>query len=108
MLTRAVLDRSEFWGAPYVRKCAPPIGWDGEPNVDFFRLVGLIWHHFESYRPNIEKFLSDSPVERAEEIFDTEFGMLMTAERRELIRRCLRLRRQQLRQTLEAFKGATS
>lgn len=116
--------RALFWNVPerriqqmlsdqsqvesYVRKCAPPIGWDGEPNIDFFRLVGLIWWYFESYRPNIEKFLSVSPVGRAEQILDTEFGMLMTAERRELIKRCLRLRRQQLCQTLEAFKGATS
>jgi hypothetical protein len=90
----------------YVKKCEPPIGWDGERNIDFFRLVGLIWRHFERYRPNIEKFLSDSPFESSEKIVDTEFRILMTDERRELIKRCLRLRRQQLCRTLEAFKGA--
>jgi hypothetical protein len=116
--------RALFWNVPerrvqqmltdqnqlevYIRNCEPPIGWDGEPRVDFFRLVGLIWRHYDRYRSNIEKFLPDSPLGGSEKMLDAEFGMLMSAERRELIKRCLRLRRQQLCQTLDTFKRVQS
>ncbi|MCI0660680.1 MAG: HipA domain-containing protein [Acidobacteria bacterium] len=99
-------DQNQF--DAYVRKCEPPIGWDGEQNVDFFRLVGLIWRDFERYQPNIERFLLDSPLESCERMLDREFRLLMTAERRELIKRCIRLRRQQLCQTLAAFRDNKS
>ncbi len=112
--------RALFWNVPerripqmlsdqnqldvYIRNCKAPIGWDGEQQVDFFRLIGLIWRYNEGYRLNIEKFLPDSPLGSSEKMFDTEFGMLMSAERRELIRRCLRLRRQRLCQAVDSFR----
>lgn len=80
----------------YVNKCAPPIGCDKEPNVDFFRLIGLIWEHFEGYRNNIEKILPPAPLELGCEIVDKHFGTLFSQERSQLIKRCLRLRRKKL------------
>jgi hypothetical protein len=76
----------------YVRKCTPPMGWDGETKVDFFGLIGLIWDRFKPYRLNIEKLLTVAPLEKSIECIDKEFRDLMSANRRELIKRCLRMR----------------
>src|SRR5687767_5595033 len=67
--------RALFWNVPetrvrqmlrdrrqletYIGKCAPPFSWDKEPDVDFFRLIGLIWKQFDRYKPHIEKFLDE-------------------------------------------------
>jgi hypothetical protein len=88
----------------YVNRCLPPIGWDNEQNVDFFRLIGLIWSNFERYRNNIEKFLSDNLLELSCQVLEKEFGHLLSPERRELIRRCLQLRQQRLCETISSFK----
>lgn len=61
--------RALFWNVPehrvaqmlrdskqfeaYVDKCEPPVGWDGEPGVDFFRLIELIWNGCPDYRRHI-------------------------------------------------------
>jgi HipA-like protein len=73
----------------YIRGCAPPIGWDSVSAVDFCHLIGLIWNHYERYRRSIEKFLSQRPLIESIVILDKEFGLLMSSERRELIKRCL-------------------
>lgn len=104
--------RALFWNVPesrvrqmlrdrrqlqtYVSKCAPPFCWDDEPDVDFFRLIGLIWKHFDKYKPHIEMFLNESALSRALEVVDQEFGDLLSGERRQLIRECLHLRHQKL------------
>ncbi len=89
----------------YVAKCLPPIGWDNEQNVDFFRLMGLIWNGFTGYRHNIEKFLPDTLLKRSCEVIQEEFGNLLSPERQELIKRCLELRQQKLRAAVVSFKG---
>ncbi|MCU1268303.1 MAG: hypothetical protein JWM21_4621 [Acidobacteria bacterium] len=88
----------------YIGKCNPPLGWDGEPRVDFFRLIGLIWKGFEGYRQNIEKFLRNDALEKSILIVDKEFRLLMSANRLELIKRCLRLRQQLLCSAIKNFK----
>ncbi len=80
----------------YVENCLPPIGWDGEQNVDFFRLIGLIWANFKDYRNNIEKFLPENLLELTKKMVEKEFGHLISAERRELIKRCLHLRQRKV------------
>ena len=88
----------------YVHKCAPPIGCDKEPDVDFFRLIGLIWEHFEAYRNSIEKFLAHDPLEQSCEIVDQRFGTLFSQERSQLIKRCLRLRRKKLLEVIPLYQ----
>ncbi len=88
----------------YVENCLPPIGWDGEQNVDFFRLIGLIWANFKDYRNNIEKFLPENLLELTKKMVEKEFGHLISAERRELIKRCLHLRQRKLCNALSSFR----
>jgi hypothetical protein len=88
----------------YVKKCKAPLSWDSEPNVDFFRLIGLIWNSSEKYRGNIEKFLAGEPLKKTFETLDKEFRDMMSAERRELIKRCLRLRQQVMSEAIAKFK----
>jgi hypothetical protein len=88
----------------YIKNCSPPIGCDKEPNVDFFRLIGLIWEHFESYRNNIEKFLPHNPLKLSCELVDKDFGLLLSKERSELIKRCLQIRRQKLLVAIPSYR----
>ena len=88
----------------YVRNCLAPIGCDKEPDVDFFRLIGLIWENFGGYRNNIEKFLSYSPLELSCDMVDREFGPLFSKERSELIKRCLRVRQKKLLKEIPSYR----
>jgi len=86
----------------YIAKCAPPFSWDKHPDVDFFRLIGLIWEHFDKYKPHIEKFLNETALNNTLQMVDKEFGDLMSSERRQLICECLHLRPRKL---IEAIKA---
>jgi len=89
----------------YVKNCLAPIGCDKEPNIDFFRLIGLVWENFEIYRNNIEKFLLHTPLNLTCEMVDKKFGALFSKERSELIKRCLRLRQRKLRAAIPLYQG---
>lgn len=89
----------------YIRNCLAPIGCDKATNVDFFRLIGLIWEHFENYRNNIEKFLSYAPLKLSCELVDKKFGTLFSKDRSELIKRCLRLRRKKLLAAIPSYRS---
>lgn len=113
--------RALFWNVPekrvqqmlsdqkqletYVNKCVAPIGWDGEQSVDFFRLIGLIWNGYKCYRKNIEKFLPIHILKKSCRMLDKEFCHLISAERCELIKRCLHLRQKNLLQAVDEFRG---
>lgn len=108
--------RALFWNVPeprvkqmlsdrkqletYVGKCAPPFSWDNEPDVDFFRLMGLIWKQFDKYKPHIDKFLNETALEQTFRMVDKEFGDLMSTDRRQLIKDCLHLRFRKLEKTI--------
>lgn len=89
----------------YVKNCLAPIGCDKEPDIDFFRLIGIIWESFEIYRDNIEKFLLHTPLKLACEKIDKQFGTLFSKERSELIKRCLHLRRKKLLEAIPSYQG---
>jgi hypothetical protein len=110
--------RALFWNVPetrvkqmlsdrrqletYIAKCSPPFSWDKAPDVDFFRLIGLIWEHFDKYKPHIEMFLDETAFCNTLQMVDKEFGDLMSSERRQLIQECLRLRHQKLVEAIKA------
>ncbi len=72
--------------------------------IDCFRLIGLIWNSYERYRDKIETLLPLAPLENSIKVLDTEFSRLMSAERRELIKRCLRLRHKLLNEAIDSFR----
>jgi hypothetical protein len=88
----------------YIAKCAPPFSWDKEPDIDFFRIIGLIWKHFEKYKSNIEKFLDEGTLNNTLQMVDKEFEDLMSGERRQLIQECLHLRHQKLVEAIKTVK----
>ncbi len=53
----------------------------------------------------IETFLNIAPLEDSIKILNTEFSRLMSAERRELIKRCLYLRHKLLNEAIDSFKN---
>jgi len=63
--------------------------------------MGLIWEHFDRYKPHIERFLNETALNDTLRMVDDEFGDLMSSERRRLIRECLQLRHRKL---VEAIK----
>lgn len=102
-IERVLLDKRPLLDS-YITKCTVPLGWDGELKVDFFRLIGLIWSRYEGYRYNIEKFLTNVPLEKSIQCVDKEFGLLMSRNRRELIKKCLRRRQELLCESVQKFK----
>ena len=82
----------------YINACAPPIGWDGEEGVAFLRLMSLISNSSVRYRGLIQKFLDTAALENSVRILEKEFKLVMSPERRELIRRCLKRRQQMLKE----------
>lgn len=89
--------------AQYIGRCQPPIGWDRETRIDFFRLIGLIWSHYERHRKPIERFLSETPFSESIEMMDREFAALFSKQRRQLIKECLHLRRFFLKDAIGEF-----
>ncbi len=109
--------RALFWNVPerrvqqmlrdkrqleiYISKCAPPFSWDNQPDVDFFRLIGLIWNTFDKCKPHIEKLVDDQSLGKSLVMIDKEFSSLMSPERRQLIKECLHLRYKKLREAID-------
>lgn len=82
----------------YINACTPPVGWDGEEDVDFFRLMRLISSSSVRYEKLIQKFVDPATLETAAfRILEKQFKLL-SPERRELIRRCLTLRQKMLKE----------
>ncbi len=113
--------RALFWNVPenrvkqmmtdrhqldkYIRKCEPPFCWDKESSADFFRLIKLIWNGYERHRDRAETFLNVAPLDDSIQILDADFSRLMSAERRELIKRCLHLRHKLLSEAVNSFRN---
>lgn len=90
----------------YVKKCLPPVCWE-KKKVDFFELISLIWKEFLIYRDSVEKFLDADKLNGILCLLDNEFGNLISQERRKLIKKCLHLRQDKLREEIEKLKGSS-
>ncbi|MGH7844783.1 MAG: HipA domain-containing protein [Candidatus Binatia bacterium] len=94
----------------YLKACAPPVGWDGEEGVAFFPLMSLISKSSTRYSRLIQKFLDQTALENTFRLLEKEFKLLMSPERRELIKKCLKLRQEMLKdecQIADEMKGGT-
>ena len=85
----------------YINGCVPPIGWDGEEGIAFFRLMRLISKSSVRYERLVQKFFNADALEDVFRLLSKEFKLLMSAERRELIRICLKLRQQMLKEACQ-------
>lgn len=88
----------------YIKNCKTSVCWEGEKDVDYFRLTALVWKEYEIYRPNIERFFPEKHLKNTLKVLENEFGALISAPRIELIGRCLRLRRERLIDAVEKIK----
>lgn len=95
-------DKQQF--EKYIKNCTTAVCWDGEKNVDYFRLIALVWKNYEVYRPNIERFFPEEYLKNTLKVLENEFGTLMSESRTELIAQCLRLRRERLIDAVERIK----
>ena len=95
-------DKQKF--EKYIKNCTTAVCWDGENDIDYFRLISLVWKNYEVYRPNIERFFPEEYLKNTLNMLDNEFGELMSKARMELIAQCLRLRRERLIDAVKRIK----
>lgn len=104
--------RGLFWNTPesglrryhqqqaleaYVRRSRPQIGWDnwgGNAELGHYDLIGCIGAHDVAYWRELEQLGKSAFARLAliDGMIDAEFGDLLSEHRRQLIKRCLRLR----------------
>jgi hypothetical protein len=83
---------------PYIRRAKPQIGWDGWDSnggeISHFDLVGSVAAHDMRYWRWLEELGKSAwnSLAACEGMIDAEFGDLLSEDRRELIKRCLRIR----------------
>lgn len=88
----------------YIRKARPVIGWDGEPGeINHFRLIECIASSDAELKQALLELAAPHLLDSACAMMDIEFGELMSAERRNLIKRCLAVPRCSF---LEALGGS--
>lgn len=78
--------------AKYIDRSRPQIGWDGEPGLDHFALLGKIFSDYPKFRPVIEQAAAPLRMDSCGKMMLEEFGALLSSERLTLIQRCLEAR----------------
>lgn len=87
--------------AKYVEEARPLIGWDGQDNVNHFRLVANIAQEEVRCAEVLRAIPTQSALVAIERTIDQEFGRLLSAPRRTLLKRCLRMRFGRFAEVLE-------
>ena len=76
----------------YIKNAHPKFGWEGEGNINHFRLVELIINHEPRFRPHCLVLLEKCKLDAIFEIVSSEFNRLFSEKRLELVKLCLRQR----------------
>lgn len=76
----------------YARGSTPKIGWDGEKDLDHFRLIALLKRDYSELLPALECIVNRGSLDRISRMMNHEFQNLMSVRRREVILECLKLR----------------
>ena len=87
-------DESRLIG--YINRSRPLIGWDNYNPIAHFELIQRIFDGHVEYRPHISRFVKKDISHSASDVIEREFGRLLSNDRRELILRCVRRRRELL------------
>jgi HipA-like C-terminal domain len=84
----------------YIRKSQPQVGWENEPGLTHFLLLARIAQSYSEYKRLFQDALAPLTADMCAKMLWEEFGHLLSAERIELILRCVGLRIGKLRQEL--------
>jgi hypothetical protein len=86
----------------YTENSRPKIGWEGELNINHYKLVQLIaQNEFYISKIQIKELLSQPKLEKLFYVLDTEFKGLLSKERTDLIRLCLEYRHKRLLELID-------
>lgn len=81
----------------YIKRSFPKIGWEGQDNLNHFQLVEKIKNEHTQYHAIIEDLVSVKKEESILEMIDSKFSKLLSVNRLFIIKTCLKLRFQYLR-----------
>lgn len=77
----------------YCKNSRPKIGWEGEMNINHFKLVKYIYiNEFYITKNEIKELFSRSILEQMKDTLDKKFGKIMTNTRIEMIKLCIEYR----------------
>lgn len=85
----------------YVDKTQPRLGWDGAGNLNHFELVRKIFSVDARFYDICRSLVAEDKNRRIIRLLDEEFTDMMSAERLELIKRCISLRIFKLQQIIQ-------
>lgn len=81
----------------YCKNSKPKIGWEGESNINHFKLVSHIFNNeFYISKSDIRELFNASLLEQMYSIIDNRFCVLMSPQRVEMIKLCLQYRYNQI------------
>lgn len=77
----------------YCEGSKPKLGWEGDDNINHFRIVEhIIRNQFYITPQELNEMFAEQVLENMLQLVDREFSQLMIPERRELIKSCLTYR----------------
>jgi len=97
-IDQMITDHAQF--EAYISRSRPQIGWDGSEDIGHFALVEALYRAHPEHRENLRRLIRADFLPEVGEVLNTEFGDLVTPNRRRLIKRCLEKRYARYRQSL--------
>lgn len=76
----------------YIQKTSPRIGWDGSNGLNHFELIKKLFSQDQRYCDTCTNLLTAETEKQLMTLLNLEFARLFSAERLELIKRCIKLR----------------
>lgn len=80
----------------YIENALPRTGWEDAQQINHFQLIERIFHEDRRYCAICENILNDKTYPTIERLIDTDFQYLLSSNRLQLIKKCLKLRTEKL------------
>lgn len=87
----------------YINKSLPKTGWEGENSINHFRFVERLYENDRRYRPICEELCNFAQQQNALLVIDNEFSSLLSRQRLSLIKTCLEMRFQRIRDIISKY-----
>lgn len=101
---RGYFDDPKVFGSrldKYANYTKPKIGWQGEKDLNHFKLIERIYSEDDRYKDTFRRYLSTFNSGIVERMIDDEFSKLITTKRRTLIKESLHRRKIKLTEIIE-------